>query len=319
MPDDNKANLNRQLAARIVGGYLRRNQVAPDQLAALISAVHDALGRLGKAATEPAAKRVPAVSVKRSVTRDLVICLDCGWRGKMLRRHLMLRHGLNIDQYRARWGLPRDHAMTAPAYSERRSRGVYFFREPGEYRSDTGEGPRVVRVGTHALKAGSRTTLWTRLSQHKGQANTGGGNHRGSIFRQIVGAALIKRDSVEFRTWGEGYSASREVREAEFPLERQVSVVIGNMTCLWLLVEDAAGPESLRGYIERNAIALLSNYNEPPLDPPSKNWLGHFSDRERVRRSGLWNQNHVDEACDPAFLDVFDQMVSERKPMGTKT
>src|SRR5262245_17760472 len=70
-------------------------------------------------------------------------------------------------------------------------RGIYFFRESGESRSDTGKGPRIVRVGTHGLKAGSGTKLWTRLSQHKGQPSTGGGNHRGSIFRLIVGAALL--------------------------------------------------------------------------------------------------------------------------------
>jgi hypothetical protein len=58
-------------------------------------------------------------------------------------------------------------------------RGVYLFREPGENRSDTGLGPRIVRVGTHALKTGSGTKLWTRLSQHRGQARSGGGNHRG--------------------------------------------------------------------------------------------------------------------------------------------
>ena len=74
-------------------------------------------------------------------------------------------------------------------------RGVYFFHELGENRSDTGDGPRVVRVGTHALTAGSGTKLWTRLSQHKGSPKTGGGNHRGSIFRLIVGAALINRES----------------------------------------------------------------------------------------------------------------------------
>ena len=58
------------------------------------------------------------------------------------------------------------------------ARGVYFFREAGENRSDTGEGPRVVRVGTHALKAGGSTTLWGRLSTHRGQLRSGGGNHR---------------------------------------------------------------------------------------------------------------------------------------------
>ncbi|HTV26286.1 MAG TPA: hypothetical protein VMF32_00715 [Xanthobacteraceae bacterium] len=66
-------------------------------------------------------------------------------------------------------------------------RGVYFFFEPGELRSDTGNGPRVVRVGTHALTDTSRTTLWKRLSQHRGTGNAGGGNHRGSIFRLLIG------------------------------------------------------------------------------------------------------------------------------------
>jgi hypothetical protein len=84
-------------------------------------------------------------------------------------------------------------------------RGVYFSHEHGENRSDTGDGRRVVRVGTHALKAGSRTKLWTRLSQHKGQLKTGGGNHRGSIFRLIVGAALINRERLDFPTWGGGH------------------------------------------------------------------------------------------------------------------
>jgi hypothetical protein len=72
-------------------------------------------------------------------------------------------------------------------------RSVYFFREPGESRTDSGTGPRIVRVGTHALKLGSATSLWNRLSQHRGRLASGGGNHRGSIFRLIVGAALIRR------------------------------------------------------------------------------------------------------------------------------
>src|SRR5262245_46051162 len=73
-------------------------------------------------------------------------------------------------------------------------RADYLFRDRDEGRSDTGEGPRIVCVGTYALKLGSGTKLWTRLSQHKGQPSTGGGNHRGSIFRLIVGAALLNRD-----------------------------------------------------------------------------------------------------------------------------
>src|SRR5690606_41344613 len=65
------------------------------------------------------------------------------------------------------------------------TRGVYFFFEPGEFRED-GQTPRVVRVGTHAVSTGSRTTLWQRLAAHRGRTggrHPGGGNHRGSIFR----------------------------------------------------------------------------------------------------------------------------------------
>ena len=76
-------------------------------------------------------------------------------------------------------------------------RGVYFFFEPGEKRSESGAGDRVVRVGTHALSAGSATSLWNRLSQHRGSARSGGGNHRGSIFRLLVGEALIQRESLD--------------------------------------------------------------------------------------------------------------------------
>jgi hypothetical protein len=190
-------------------------------------------------------------------------------------------------------------------------RGVYFVHEQGENRSDTGDGLRVVRVGTHALKAKSSTKLWGRLSQHRGLLKTGGGNHRGSIFRLIVGAALIKREGFDFPTWGAGSTAKKDVTSRELALERQVSQVIGNMWVLWLAIEDSTGPESRRGYVERNSIALLSNYNKPPLDPPSQGWLGHHSDRERVRKSGLWNQIHVEEACDPAFLETLDKLVSD--------
>ena len=75
-------------------------------------------------------------------------------------------------------------------------RGVYFFHESGEARSGTGGGPRVVRVGTHGLKSGSGSTLWDRLSQHRGSSRSGRGNHRGSIFRLIVGIALAKRNDI---------------------------------------------------------------------------------------------------------------------------
>jgi hypothetical protein len=189
-------------------------------------------------------------------------------------------------------------------------RGVYFFREFGETRSDTGTGLRVVRVGTHGLTETGDTTLWSRLSTHKGQLVSGGGNHRGSIFRLIVGTALIHRDTHTVPTWGKGNSAARDIRACELVLERAVSQVIRSMSFVWLAVVDEPGPGSMRGRIERNSIALLSNFNKSTLDQPSPQWLGHFCDRDRVRASGLWNQNHVDEEYDPGFLDQMEQCLT---------
>lgn len=189
-------------------------------------------------------------------------------------------------------------------------RGVYFFMEDGETRSDTGSGLRIVRVGTHALKGGSSTTLQTRLSQHRGQVKSGGGNHRGSIFRLIVGTALMARDGISCETWDNKQgSASRSIAAAELHLEQAVSRVIGSLPFLCLPISDEPGPESDRGTIERGAIALLSNFGKPPIDPPSRGWLGNHCSRERVRGSGLWNSNHVDESYDHAFLIVMNKLV----------
>lgn len=199
-------------------------------------------------------------------------------------------------------------------------RGLYFFFEPGETRSRSGAGLRVVRVGTHALKAESQSTLWGRLSQHRGTARTGGGNHRGSIFRLLVGIALARWSGIPLPpSWGlggdPGTAARRlgvehaEVTRSEADLEASVSRYIGAMPFLFLGVEDAPGPASERGFIERNAIALLSAYREAPADPASTIWLGRSSDRERVRLSGLWNNNHVDEAYDASFLDLMEMHI----------
>ena len=190
-------------------------------------------------------------------------------------------------------------------------RGVYFFMERDEVRTDTGQGLRVVRVGTHALNAGARSKLWQRLASHRGSANSGGGNHRRSIFRLIVGRALMERDDgFACASWDNGRgSAPREDRTRERPLEMAVSAVIGEMPFLWLPVEDAPGPDSLRGNIERNAIALLSNYRRTPLDPPSDSWLGHHCNREKVKLSGLWNSEHVDTTYEPTFVATLAGLV----------
>jgi hypothetical protein len=191
-------------------------------------------------------------------------------------------------------------------------RGVYFIFEDHEYRED-GSTLRVVRVGTHAVSANSRTTLWNRLHTHKG-ALGGSGNHRGSIFRKRVGEALlqVRGYSPEIAaSWGIGNSAPKSTRLAEFPLERDVSTVIGLMPLLWLEINDTPGATSDRAYLERNCLALLSNFGKEPIDTPSKRWLGVHSPQETIRKSGLWNTNHVEDGYTPAFFDVLERYVRE--------
>lgn len=195
------------------------------------------------------------------------------------------------------------------------ARGVYFFREAGEEMSIRSNAPRIVRVGTHAVSANSKSTLWQRLRAHLG-TRIGAGNHRGSIFRLHVGAALLARDQVDIPTWGLGSSAppalreSKTAQEIESAWEHKVSEYIGAMTVLWVDVPDEPSPNSLRAVLERNAIALLSN-RFTPLQPASAGWLGNQSPRDEIRWSGLWNLNYVDKGYDPGFLDLFESVVEE--------
>jgi predicted transcriptional regulator len=116
----NTEKISPRLTAMIVKSYVVQHKVRPDQISDLITSVDQALGQLGQPVA-PEEVLVPAVSVRRSVRQDYVVCLDCGYRGKTLRRHISTRHGLNRDEYLKRWGLRSDHPLTAPAYSERRS------------------------------------------------------------------------------------------------------------------------------------------------------------------------------------------------------
>jgi MucR family transcriptional regulator, transcriptional regulator of exopolysaccharide biosynthesis len=109
-----------RLAARIVCSYAPHHDVPVGELSGLIAAVQQSLGCLGQKASV-AEVLVPAVPTKRSVYHDYVVCLECGFRGRALRRHLRTGHGLDVAAYRARWKLSPDHVVIAPAYSAHRS------------------------------------------------------------------------------------------------------------------------------------------------------------------------------------------------------
>jgi predicted transcriptional regulator len=129
-----------RLVARIIASYVSHHSLSPDQIPELIASVHRTIAGLGQPVEDPVAL-VPAVPIRRSVQNDVVICLDCGWKGKMLRRHLTTRHGLSSDEYLKRWGLPGDHPLTAPNYSAQRSN---LAKELGLGRGGRGadQGPR---------------------------------------------------------------------------------------------------------------------------------------------------------------------------------
>lgn len=108
------------LTAQIVSAHVRHNAVPPDALPGLIQEVHRTLMNVGKQPVQ-AEKPTPAVGVKQSIRQDRIICLEDGKSFSMLKRHLMTDHKLTPQQYREKWGLPRDYPMVAPNYAKTRS------------------------------------------------------------------------------------------------------------------------------------------------------------------------------------------------------
>jgi predicted transcriptional regulator len=109
------------MTADIVSAYVGANTVAADDLPALIHAVHGALAGVSTGAQPALAPKQPATPIKRSITPEYLICLEDGRRFKSLKRHLRSQYDLSPEDYRAKWGLPRDYPMVAPNYAKARS------------------------------------------------------------------------------------------------------------------------------------------------------------------------------------------------------
>jgi predicted transcriptional regulator len=111
-----------EMAAEIVSAYVSANPVAAQDIPALIRTVHGALKEVsGAAPTQADQSQEPAVSIKKSVTPDFIICLEDGKKFKSLKRHLRTRYSMTPDEYRTKWGLPHDYPMVAPNYAKERS------------------------------------------------------------------------------------------------------------------------------------------------------------------------------------------------------
>ena len=109
-----------EFASDIVSAYVSNNPIQSGELPDLIRDVHTTLRDLQRSAAQPIAPE-PAVSIKKSITDDFLICLEDGKKFKSLKRHLRSKYGMSPAEYREKWGLPYDYPMVAPSYARKRS------------------------------------------------------------------------------------------------------------------------------------------------------------------------------------------------------
>ena len=132
MPENEQSPELLEHTTRIVAAHVANNPIAVTDVPGLIATVHQALAALGP--KEAASRPEPAVSIKQSVKPEYIVCLDDGKKLKMLKRHLKTAYNMTPDDYRKRWGLPRDYPMVAPNYAKQRSKlakKIGLGRKPG--------------------------------------------------------------------------------------------------------------------------------------------------------------------------------------------
>lgn len=140
------------------------------------------------------------------------------------------------------------------------------------------------------------------------------------MYRKRVGEAVIEKHDLhnDYPDWDKRWSSiDRErskVRDEEYILERRVSTYIREQPFLWVNLDDEPSSDSDRAYLEQNAIALLSNFDEQPIDPRENGWLGRYCRSREIRGSGLWNVNHVEENYEADFLGLFEKALNNTTP-----
>ncbi len=118
-----KSAIVMEMTAEIVAAYVGNNSVPSSELPVLIRGVYESLQGISSNPAEVAkADLKPAVSVKKSVADDYIVCLEDGKKFKSLKRHLRAKYGMSPEEYREKWGLPADYPMVSPSYARERSR-----------------------------------------------------------------------------------------------------------------------------------------------------------------------------------------------------
>ena len=143
------------LATDIVAAFVSNNSVSTEKLPGLLQDVHDAVRALAAGGTASAGNQQPAVAVKKSITKDYIICLEDGKKLKMLKRYLRTQYGLSPEDYRRKWNLPADYPMVAPNYAKRRS----------EFAKEIGLG----RAGGRKAPSKRKTTKTRKTAKKRGR------------------------------------------------------------------------------------------------------------------------------------------------------
>jgi predicted transcriptional regulator len=144
------------LTADIVSAHVSHNNVSTADLPGLIQSVHDALAKTSAPPEPEVRAQEPAVAIRSSVKQDYIVCLEDGAKLKMLKRYLRTRFNLSPEEYRTKWGLPRDYPMVAPAYAETRrtlAKSIGLGRKPGQTIAKT-----VAPIAT-AVKRGAKAAV----------------------------------------------------------------------------------------------------------------------------------------------------------------
>ena len=252
--------------------------------------------------TEPLPISAPLAEIETRHHKD--------WLDQALATALRIRHlgklYAMIDHARQQGGTFR---LANLADQKLPARGVYIFLDPAEP-NFMGDAPRIVRIGTHAVSRGSKSSMRNRLRNHLG-TSSGSGNHRGSIFRLHVGRAMLEADGggEQLSSWGLGQTASAEIRASEDEHERRVSEYLGRLRVFIVPINDEPSKDSMRAHVESQLIALCSDGLQT-IDKPSPKWLGRRSPMERIVHSGLWNLRDVGSRYKPNDLGSVDYIAS---------